>query len=79
MKNQIHRDLSEILRDEMVMKDHIISRLQEAPATVPEIAKDLECSANEVMYWVMTMWRYGYLEESGKPDKDGYYKYQLTK
>ena len=34
MKNQINRDLGEILRDEMVMKEHILTRLREEPATI---------------------------------------------
>ncbi|MFZ5981134.1 MAG: MarR family transcriptional regulator [Candidatus Zixiibacteriota bacterium] len=78
-KNQHNREIAEILRDEMVMKDLILARLNEAPATIPELAADLKCSASEVMYWVMTMWRYGRLEETGKPDENGYYQYQSIK
>lgn len=79
MKNQINRDLSEIMRDEMVMKERILSRLREEPATIPEIARSLEFPGTEVMFWIMVMWRYGIIEGIGKPDEDGYYKYQPAK
>lgn len=78
MKNLIERDIAETMRDEMTMRDRIIGLLQDGPQTIPEIAAALDCPGNNVMYWVMTLWRYGYLEETGKPDDDGYYKYRLV-
>ena len=79
MKNQINRDIDEVMRDEMVMKNRILSLLSEESKTIPEIAVALEHPSSDVMFWVMAMWRYGYLEEVGKPDGDGYYKYQPVK
>lgn len=79
MKNQISRDIGEVMRDGMIMRDRITTLVSEAPRTIPEIAAALEHPANEVMYWVMTMWRYGSLEEVGKPDVEGYYKYKPAK
>jgi len=76
MKNGIDRDIAETMRDEMIMKDKILLRLNDHPQTIPEIAEGLGCSGNNVMYWVMTMWRYGYLEETGKPNGEGYYTYR---
>ncbi len=79
MKNQINRDLGEIMRDEMVMKERILSRLGAEPATIPEIAEVLEHPAVDVMFWIMTMWRYGIIEEVGKPNDEGFYKYRPVK
>lgn len=79
MSNQISRNLIEVMRDEMTMKDIIIHCLNEGPKTIPEIAKKLNYPEYETTYWVMAMWRYGHIEEVGKPDSDGYYKYQPTK
>jgi len=78
MNNLITRDLGEIMRDEMVMKERILTRLRRDPATITEIAADLKLPAHNVMYWMMTMWRYGLLEETGKPDDDGYYRYRTV-
>lgn len=79
MKNQIDRNIAEVMRDEMVMRDRIISQLSEHSKTIPEIAEALGYSSYGIMIWVMAMWRYGYLEEVGKPNAEGYYKYRLAK
>lgn len=71
------RDLSEILRDEMLMRDKIAACLADGPKTIPEIAKILSRPQHEVTYWVMAMWRYGRLEEVGKANDEGYYEYSM--
>jgi hypothetical protein len=63
------------MRDEMVMNGRILALLKDNPATIPEIARALECSTDSVVYWIMAMWRYGSVEAVGKPDDEGYYKY----
>jgi len=72
------RDLAEVMRDEMVMKDKIVALLRDGPKTVPDIARALEYPGREVMFWVMAMWRYGVLVETGKANADGYFEYKLT-
>lgn len=73
------RDLAEIMRDEMVMRDRILDLLDASPRTVPELAGALGYPPEEVMYWVMAMRRYGHIVETGKPDGDGYFKYVRVK
>lgn len=77
MSNKINRNLSEIIRDEMMIRDKIIHFLQDGPKTIPEIAEKLRCPNYETTYWVMAMWRYGILEETGKANAEGYYSYIL--
>ena len=72
------RDMREVMRDEMVMKDKIIAFVQDGEKSVPEIAQELGCPTHEVMYWVMAMRRYGKLVEVGRPDDDGYFKYKVV-
>ena len=69
---------SEMLRDEMVMRDRIAAVLRGGSLTIPEIAAALEQSSPEVVCWVMAMRRYGMVEEHGKADADGYFAYALT-
>ena len=71
------RNFGEVLRDEMVMRDKIVALLQNGPKTIPEMAEALGFPAQEVMQWVMAMWRYGKLEETGKANEDGYFQYRL--
>ena len=78
MDNLIDRNFDEVLRDEMVMRDEIVVLLKNGPKTIPEIAGALGFPTYAVMQWVMAMWRYGKLEETGKANEDGYFQYQLT-
>lgn len=68
---------SEMLRDEMVMRDRIAVLLRPGPLTIPEIAERLGEPSPEVVCWVMAMRRYGMVEEHGKADADGYFSYAL--
>jgi predicted Rossmann fold nucleotide-binding protein DprA/Smf involved in DNA uptake len=77
IEDQKARPLTEVMRDEMAFRDKIVEILREEPKTIPEIAGALRCPTHEVMYWVMAMWRYGIVVETGKPDDNGYYQYQL--
>jgi len=75
MKKHLVRNLDEVMRDEMTAKDRILALVGEEPRTVPEMADALGFPVHEVMLWVMAMWRYGRLVQSGKADEDGYYRY----
>ena len=79
MAEEKRRDLGEVLRDEMVMKDRIASLLREEPKTIPEIAEALSCPVREVTLWVMAMRRYGSLEELPKPKVEDYFRYRLAR
>ena len=72
------RDMREVMRDEMVMRDKIAAVLTDGPKTIPEIAKAIGQPSREVVCWVMAMRRYGRLEAVGRPDDDGYFKYELS-
>ncbi len=68
--------MREVMRDEMIMRDRIIAVIQEEPKTVPEIAEAIGAPNHETVCWVMAMRRYGMIEEVGRPDVDGYFKYE---
>jgi hypothetical protein len=79
MGTERRRDPSEVMRDEMLMKEKIASLLREGPKTIPEIATALRRPAREVTLWVMALRRYGALEELPKPKADDYYRYKPAK
>jgi hypothetical protein len=70
------RNLGEVVRDEMVMKEKILEFLEDGPKTLPQMAMHLNAPANEVIFWVMGLRRYGVIEEVGKPDSEGYFSYE---
>jgi len=76
---EIQRDIQEIVHDEMIMKDRIARLLQDGPRTIPELSEALGYPSHEVTIWLFAMRRYGEVEVVGKPDMDGYYKYELLK
>jgi predicted transcriptional regulator len=72
------RDLREVIREEMLMRDKIIGVLKDGPRTIPEIAQALGRPSYEVMYWVMGMRKYGYVTETGEITDEGYHKYKAA-
>lgn len=72
------RNALEVMRDEMIMRDKISEILADEPLTIPDIAEALGAPSDEVLQWVMAMRRYGRLEEKGRPDENGYFKYTLV-
>ncbi len=72
------RDTREVIREEPLMHRPILEALAEGPLTVPEIAAAIGRPADEVLFWVMGMRRYGKLVERGEPDGDGYFHYALV-
>jgi len=75
---QTLRDPREIIREEMSMHGVITAALAEGPLTVPQIAEAIGRPADEVVFWVMGMRRYGHLVELADED-DGYFPYTLAK
>jgi predicted Rossmann fold nucleotide-binding protein DprA/Smf involved in DNA uptake len=69
------RDPREIIREEPMMHAPILAALGSGPLTVPEIAEHLGHPANEVLFWVMGMRRYGHLVEVEDPTDEGYFRY----
>jgi hypothetical protein len=76
---KIRRDLREIFHDEMIMKDRIAMILKDGPLTIPELADAMGYPSHEVAIWLFAMRRYAEVEVVGKPDVDGYFKYELVK
>jgi len=76
---KIQRNIQEIIHDEMIMRDIIGKTLEAGPLTIPEIAEVIGYPRYEVEIWLFAMRRYGEVEEVGRQEVDGYYKYGLIK
>ena len=70
------RSMLEIAQDEFIMKDRIAAALREEHRTIPELAELLGYPSSEITVWLFGMRRYGEVEEVGRPDVDGYFKYE---
>jgi predicted Rossmann fold nucleotide-binding protein DprA/Smf involved in DNA uptake len=69
------RDPREIIREEPMMHSPILAALRAGPLTVPEIAEHIGHPANEVLFWIMGMRRYGHVVEVPDPTDEGYFRY----
>lgn len=72
------RDMLEIAQDEFVMRDRIRDLLKEEPKTILELAEILNYPAREITIWLFGLRRYGEVEEIGRADVDGYFKYEYV-
>ena len=72
------RDPREVIREELRCTRSIMAALADGPLTVPQIAERIGHPADEVVYWVMGMRRYGHLVELPDEDDEGYFPYAVT-
>jgi DNA-binding IclR family transcriptional regulator len=77
VSERITRNPAEVMRDEMAVRDRILELLAAEPLTIPEIADRLGYPTQETVRWVMAMWSYKLVEETGKAGQDGYYRYRV--
>ncbi len=69
------RDPREVIREEPLMRRPILNALSEGPLTIPQLAEVLGAPAEEVVYWVMGLRRFGHVIELEEADDDGYFPY----
>lgn len=73
------RDLREIVREEPLARRRILHALEAGPKSVPELAAELECPADEAMVWLMGLRKYGFVAEvKGGADAEGYFRYEAV-
>ncbi len=72
------RDIREVVREERLMRGRLLELLGQGPLTVPELAGAGGMPMDEVMVWVMTMQRYGYVKVGHGPDSEGYFHYEAV-
>lgn len=77
MEKKAMRNLSEVLRDEMVMHARILGLLKDNPMTIPQLAEALGKPAWETTAWVMSMRRYNLITELPKSRVDDYFQYTI--
>jgi hypothetical protein len=73
------RDVREVIRDEHLMRRPILEALGSGPLTIPQIAEAIGKPAQEVVFWVMGMRKYGYVAEIKEADDEGFYLYQAVR
>jgi hypothetical protein len=75
---RVDREVREIVREEPFMRSRILEIIAGEPHTVPEIAEALGRPANEALFWVMGLRRYGWIRETKDGAGDGFFRYQAV-
>jgi DNA-binding IclR family transcriptional regulator len=74
------RDIREVIREEPLMRDHLLAALAEGPLSVSELAEAAGAlPPNEVMVWLMGMRKYGYVVEEKASGRALEYRYAAVK
>jgi len=59
------------------MKKAIINALKQGPMTIPQIAEKINQPAHKVLFYLMTMYKFGMVEVDSIDDMDEYFFYRL--
>jgi predicted transcriptional regulator len=77
-KRQVPQEIRDNLKTFNTIKKNITGALKEMEkATIPELAEKLDMRSSEIVYYLMSMLKYGDIETVGLDDMDEYYIYKL--
>lgn len=77
------REVSQAAKDNLKkfnkIKKNVLEALQENDLTIDQLTKILDMPKNEVVFYVMTLVKYGYVQTGTIDDMDAYFSYKLKK
>lgn len=76
-KSPVSEQVKEQLKYFTKTKKLVLNALKEGEKTVPELAKQLKMPADEVMYYLMSLLKYGLIETGEIDDMDEYFQYKI--
>ncbi|WP_202318498.1 hypothetical protein [Archaeoglobus neptunius] len=71
-----NRDALAKLKEQRQIRKKIAESLKSGAKTIPEIADETQLPSPVVTWYIMTMRKYGQIEEEG--EEGGYYRYRLV-
>ena len=78
-KRVVSEEVKEKRKEFVKIKKIIINALKEGPKSIPQISKETKLESHVVMYYLMTLRKYGDVETDDIDDMDEYFSYKLTK
>jgi DNA-directed RNA polymerase specialized sigma subunit len=77
------REVSQVAKDNLKqfikIKKSILDALQESDLTIEQLTQKLNMPANEVVYYLMSLVKYGFVQTGAVDDMDAYFSYKLKK
>jgi predicted transcriptional regulator len=76
-KREVSSEVIENLKYFNKMKKMIIGALTESKMTIPQLTKKINMPESEVVYYLMTLVKYGYVQTAEVDDMDEYFYYKI--
>ena len=75
----VPKEVTERLKYFTKMKKQILTALREGDKTIPQLSDELGIPADEVMFHLMSLLKYGEVETGEIDDMDEYFYYKIKK
>ncbi|NQU85962.1 MAG: winged helix-turn-helix transcriptional regulator [Mariniphaga sp.] len=76
-KRPVSKEVTEQLKYFIKTKKRILNALKEEDKSVPQLAQELNIPADEVMFQLMSLLKYGLIETGEIDDMDEYFQYKI--
>lgn len=76
-KRPVPKKVTEQLKYFTKMKKQLLNALKEGDKTVPQLADELHLPQDEVMFQLMSLLKYGFVETGEIDDMDEYFYYKI--
>jgi predicted transcriptional regulator len=78
-KREVSQAAKDNLKQFTKIKKAILDSLQEGDLTIEELTKKLNMPKHEVVYYLMSLVKYGFVKTGAVDDMDAYFSYKLKK
>ncbi len=76
-KREVPQEVKENLKTFTRIKKAILEALKDGEKSVPELTEILKMPGHEVMYYLMSLQKYGFVETASLDDSDEYFSYKI--
>jgi len=76
-KRPVPKEVTEKLKYFNNIKKKLLTALKEGDKTIPQLAKELKLPKDEVMFQLMSLLKYGFVETGEIDDMDEYFYYKI--
>ncbi len=76
-KRPVPKEVTEQLKYFTKIKKRLLNALKEGDKTVPQLATELKLPKDEVMFQLMSLLKYGFVETGEIDDMDEYFYYKI--
>ena len=76
-KREVSEAAKENLKKYTRIKKSILDALREEEMTIVQLAEKLDMPEHEVVYWLMTLAKYGFVQAGAIDDMDEYFYYKI--